>query len=76
MTLYAQVWAEYRGAVAALDRIHQPLEYAVPRVDLRGPNRRRGYKCAGRVEIPTVPVAPDTVMQAVELVRQTKDRGS
>ena len=39
MTLYQQVWAEHRAARAALDRIHQPLDYAVRRVSLPHPGR-------------------------------------
>lgn len=75
MTLYEQIQAVQRGARVALDRIYQPLDYAVPRVVITRPNRAFG-KCAVRVQRPNTPVAPDAVLQAVECVRQSKDRGS
>lgn len=75
MTLYDQIQAEKRAARVALDRIYQPLDYAVMRVNLRGPNRAFG-KCAVRVQQAVPMIAPDAVLQAVEAVRQSKDRGS
>lgn len=76
MTLYEQIQYEKQIAKAALDRIYQPLPYAVPRVIIQRPNRAFG-KCAVRVEKPKGPsIAPDAVLQAVETVRQSKDRGS
>ena len=75
MTIYDQIQTEQQAAIAALDRIYQPLEYAVPRVSLKGPNRAFGT-CAVRVHEPTPMVAPDAVLHAVAAVRQSKDRGS
>ena len=77
MTLYEQIRAEKRTARMALDRIYQPLDYAVRRVDTTSHVRRAFGRCAVRVHKPTGPaMAPDAVLQAVETVRQSKDRGS
>ena len=73
MTLYEQHWAEVARAKAALNRLYQPLDYAVMRVSLPQPDRRRGVV---RIWRPRVPIAPDAVLCAVEDARQTKDRGS
>ena len=73
MTLYEQDRAVLARAKAAHDRLCQPLEYAVMRVSLPQPDRRRGMV---RIERPRVPIAPDAVLRAVEDVRQVKDRGS
>lgn len=76
MTRYEQIQTERRQAEAALDRIYQPIDYAVLRVDTASHVRRFGGRCAVRVEQPHVPITPDAVLHAVEAVRQSKDRGS
>ena len=76
MTMYEQIWAEQRAATAALDRIYQPLDYAVMRVDVAPRAKRIAGQCAVRVQKPIVPVASDAVMRSAQTVRQSKDRGS
>lgn len=77
MTLYEQIQIEQQIARVNLDRIYQPLDYTMKRVDVTPRVTRAFGKCAVRVQKPTGPsVAPDAVLHAVEAVRQSKDRGS
>lgn len=78
MTLYEQIQRARLTARIVEDIYHPPIDRTVMLVDVRPRVRRLGGKCAVRVQRPTLthPMAPDAVLQAVETVRQSKDRGS
>ena len=76
MTLYEHLQRERITARILEDIYAPPIHKTVMLVDLRGPNRIRGSKCAVRVQKLNTPVAPEAVLHAVAAVRQSKDRGS
>ena len=76
MTLYEQIQRERLTARIVEDIYTPPLAKTVMRVDLRGPNRIRGFKCAVRVQKPTHPIGMDAVLRLATVERQTKDRGT
>lgn len=76
MTLYEQVQRERLTARIVEDLYNPPIHKTAMLVDLRSHVRRFNGRCAVRVQKPLTPVAPDAVLQAVDSVRQSKDRGS
>ena len=76
MTIYEQYQRERLTARIVEDIYHPPISKTVMLVDLRGPHRIRGRACAVRVQRPVVPMAPDAVVRALDVARQTKGRGS
>ena len=73
--IYEQIQRERLTARIVEDIYNPPIDRTVMLVNLRGPNRLRGHKCAVRVQQLTPMVAPDAVLRGVAAERQSKDRG-
>lgn len=76
MTLYEQLQREHLTARIVEDIYNPPIDKTALLVDLRPRVRRFGGRCGVRVQQLRNPVAPDAVLTAVAVVRQSKDRGS